>query len=48
MFFNPETKLGRLLFVNRDLDENGADQLYDIWDKLGEYQLKLKGIYVWK
>lgn len=41
MFFNPETKLGRLLFVNRDLDKNGAKQFYDIWDTLEEYQSKL-------
>ncbi|MEQ9296983.1 MAG: serine hydrolase domain-containing protein [Cyclobacteriaceae bacterium] len=41
MFFDPKTKLGRLLFVNRDLNGDGADQFYAVWDKLGEYQERL-------
>jgi CubicO group peptidase (beta-lactamase class C family) len=41
MFFNPKTRIGKLLFVNTDLDEKGAKQFYAIWDKLGEYEVKL-------
>lgn len=41
MFFNPKTKIGKLLFVNTDLDATGAKQFYAIWDKLGEYEIKL-------
>lgn len=41
MFFNPKTKIGRLLFVNTDLDEKGAKQFYAIWNKLGDYEMKL-------
>ena len=38
MFFNPETKTGRLLFVNTDLDAQGAEQFYAIWQALGVYE----------
>ncbi|MGD1959454.1 MAG: serine hydrolase domain-containing protein [Fulvivirga sp.] len=41
LFFNPQTRIGKLLFVNTDLDANGAKQFYAIWDKLGEYETKL-------
>ncbi|WP_431129901.1 serine hydrolase domain-containing protein [Flagellimonas flava] len=41
MFFNPKTKIGKLLFVNTDLDATGAEQFYAIWDTLGEYELRL-------
>ncbi len=41
MFFNPKTKIGKLLFVNTDLDQKGADQFYAIWDILGAYETKL-------
>ncbi len=41
MFFNPKTKIGKLLFVNTDLDQKGADQFYEVWDKLGEYEVRL-------
>ncbi|SHH09354.1 serine hydrolase domain-containing protein [Flagellimonas flava] len=38
MFFNPNSKTGKLLFVNTDLDEKGADQFYSIWNKMGLYE----------
>ncbi|WP_422859942.1 serine hydrolase domain-containing protein [Flagellimonas sp. S174] len=41
MFFNPKTKIGKLLFVNTDLDQKGANQFFTIWDTLGEYELLL-------
>lgn len=41
MFFNPKTKIGKLLFVNTDLDQKGAEQFYAIWDTLGEYEIAL-------
>ncbi|MEM9391227.1 MAG: serine hydrolase [Bacteroidota bacterium] len=41
LFFNPQTRIGKLLFINTDLDANGAKQFYAIWDKLGEYEMKL-------
>lgn len=41
LFFNPETGIGKLLFVNTDLDAKGAEQFYAIWDKLGGYEEKL-------
>jgi len=37
MFFNPETKIGRILFINTGLDNEGAKQYFAIWDKLEEY-----------
>lgn len=37
MFFNPETKMGRLLFINTGLDNEGAKQYFAVWDKLEEY-----------
>jgi len=41
MFFDPKSKIGKLLFVNTDLDADGAEQFYAIWDKLGEYEKRL-------
>ncbi len=41
MFFNPETKIGRLLFVNTDLDAKGAEQFYAIWEQLGAFEQAL-------
>lgn len=41
MFFNPETKTGRILLVNTDFDSNGKKQYDAILDKLGEYEGKL-------
>lgn len=38
MFFNPETKIGRLLFINTGLDNEGARQFFAIWDMLEEYE----------
>jgi len=41
MFFNPKTKIGKLLFVNTDLDQKGADQFYAIWNVMSTYETKL-------
>ncbi|TAI48507.1 serine hydrolase domain-containing protein [Flagellimonas allohymeniacidonis] len=41
MFFDPKTKIGKLLFVNTDLDREGADEFYNIWDKLGVYEKRM-------
>lgn len=41
MFFNPKTKIGRLLIVNTNInDKKGNDEFYAIWDKLGQYVVK--------
>ena len=38
MFFNPKTKIGRILIVNTNInDKKGNDEFYNIWDKLGKY-----------
>lgn len=41
MFFNPKTKLGRILIVNTDLEEEGWKQFIDIWNKLDEFSSRL-------
>jgi CubicO group peptidase (beta-lactamase class C family) len=42
MFFNPKTKIGRLLIVNTNInDKQGNDEFYSIWDKLEKYQYRL-------
>ena len=41
MFFNPKTNIGKLLFVNTDLDRDGANQFYAIWDTMGEYETEM-------
>jgi len=40
MFFNSETKIGKILFVNTDLEKEGVKELIDIWGKLEEYENK--------
>lgn len=40
MFFNPETKTGRLIFVNTGLDQKGVKQYFAIWNKLEKYANK--------
>ncbi len=42
MFFNPKTKLGRIVIVNTDLEEEGWQQFLDVWNKLDEYSALLK------
>lgn len=42
MFFNPKTKLGRILIVNTDLEEEGWQQFIDIWNKLDNYAARLQ------
>ncbi|MCK0159636.1 serine hydrolase domain-containing protein [Allomuricauda sp. F6463D] len=41
MFFNSETKIGKLLIVNTDLRKEGIKEFIDIWNKLEEYETKL-------
>jgi CubicO group peptidase (beta-lactamase class C family) len=39
MFFNPTTKIGRLLIVNTNInDKKGNDEFYAIWNQLEKYQ----------
>ena len=38
MFFNPDTGIGKLLFINTDLNQNTADQFFAIWDTLTSYE----------
>lgn len=41
MFFNPSTKVGRLLLVNTNInDKKGNDEFYAIWNVLGKHQAK--------
>lgn len=41
MFFNPKTKIGRLLIINTNInDKKGNDEFYNIWNKLEKYQDK--------
>ena len=40
MFFNSETKIGKILFVNTDLKKEGVKVAIDIWGKLEEYENK--------
>ncbi len=41
MFFNTKTKVGKILFVNTDLNKEGVKEFIDIWRKLEEYEVKL-------
>ncbi|MFT6948621.1 MAG: hypothetical protein ACJARP_003055, partial [Vicingaceae bacterium] len=41
MFFNTETKIGKLLIINTDLKKEGKKEFIDIWKKLEEYETKL-------
>ncbi|MCK5907646.1 MAG: serine hydrolase, partial [Flavobacteriales bacterium] len=41
LFFDPKTKVGRLLFVNTDLDSDGMNEFMSIWKKLDEYSKKI-------
>jgi hypothetical protein len=40
MFFNSETKIGKILFVNTGLKKEGVKVAIDIWGKLEEYENK--------
>lgn len=42
MFFNPKSKIGRVLIVNTDFGNEGDLQFNAIWNKLGEFENKLK------
>ena len=41
MFFNSETKIGKLLIVNTNLKKEGIKEFIAIWKKLEEYETKL-------
>ncbi|MEL7271654.1 MAG: serine hydrolase domain-containing protein [Bacteroidota bacterium] len=41
MFFNPDTGIGKLLFINTDLNQKTADQFFAIWDTLASYEQRL-------
>ena len=39
MFFNPNTKTGRILMINTTvMNSSGVQQFYDIWNTLGEFE----------
>lgn len=39
MFFNPQTKIGRVLMINTSItSQEGVDQFYSIWNTLGKYE----------
>ena len=41
MFFNPATKIGRLLITNTNInDKKGNDEFYTVWNTLEKYQDK--------
>lgn len=41
MFFEPKTKMGRILIVNTNInDKKGNDEFYEIWNTLGKYNSK--------
>jgi len=42
MFFNPESKIGRILIINTDTGNEGDQQFNAIWNKLGEYANRIK------
>ena len=47
MFFNPKTKIGRLLIVNTNInDKKGNDEFYNIWIKLEKYQDKFSNLNI--
>lgn len=41
MFFNSETKTGKLLIVNTELRRKGIQEFVDIWRKLEEFETRL-------
>jgi CubicO group peptidase (beta-lactamase class C family) len=42
MFFNPKTKIGRILICNTSYSDKVSDDTFNsIWDKLEKYQLKI-------
>ena len=42
MFFNPKTKIGRILIINTSVvNSEGVDQFYSIWNTLGKYENKI-------
>jgi CubicO group peptidase (beta-lactamase class C family) len=49
MFFDPRTKIGRILMVNTNINnKKGNDEFYGIWNKLEKYQDQLSGIGISK
>ena len=42
MFFDEEKKIGRFLMINTNLNnQEGVDEFFGIWEKLGDYQERL-------
>lgn len=42
MFFDPDTKIGRILTINTSVaNTGGVDEFYSIWNTLGKYENKL-------
>lgn len=41
MFFNTETKIGKILIVNTDIKKEAIKEFIDIWKKLEAYEMKL-------
>ena len=42
MFFNPESKTGRIIMINTSVrGSDGVKEFYDIWNMLGEYENKI-------
>ncbi|GAB5564270.1 MAG: serine hydrolase domain-containing protein [Winogradskyella sp.] len=42
MFFNPKTKIGRILIANTDLGEDGWQEFIDVWNILDKYSAQLQ------
>jgi len=41
MFFNENSKLGKILIINTELDKESLGEFKDIWNKLDEYETKI-------
>ena len=42
MFFNPKTNLGKLLFINTELNKDSKKVFINIWKKLNEFESQFK------
>ncbi|PKA99633.1 CubicO group peptidase (beta-lactamase class C family) [Flavobacteriaceae bacterium MAR_2009_75] len=40
MFFDPKTRIGKILMVNTDLGKEGVKEFIEIWDILGKYEME--------
>lgn len=48
MFFNPKSKLGRIVIINTDIGDEGYKQFAAIWNVLGKYESKMNSEELWK